>query len=234
MRDDAWKSRRAGMTAALAAMALGLLAAGAAPAPADHWELAGQWHLDEGARPDDSAGSTPDSSGHGIDLLLRLVGDRAGRFQRAFATGNNSLLGLGTLEGDARLRPAQLTAILWVTDESPGPGPSRYVLASGGGDCVPSAYAMYTSFAGDVNAGGLYFYVNVGGTAVHAPGVPPSAVWDGEWHMLAGTCYGDTVRFYLDGTRSAAARRPRGRSTTRTRTWRCGSPTTPARAPGPR
>src|SRR5262249_39578324 len=49
------------------------------------------------------------------------------------------------------------------------------------------------------NAGGLYFYVNSNGTGVHAPGVPPNKVWDGNWHLVAGTFDGSTVRFYLNG-----------------------------------
>jgi hypothetical protein len=98
------------------------------------------------------------------------------------------------------LAPQQLTVTAWV--QAPrSPGPSRYVLAKGSGlagQCTPAAWGMYTSFAGDVNEGGLYFYVNHGGQAYHAPGVPASAVWDGNWHMVTGTFDGSTARFYLD------------------------------------
>ena len=80
------------------------------------------------------------------------------------------------------------------------PGLMRYVLAQGSGmGCVPAAYGMYTSVAGTANAGGLEFYVSSGGRVYTAPGVKPAQIWNGQWHMVAGTFDRFRARFYLDG-----------------------------------
>ena len=101
--------------------------------------------------------------------------------------------------GSSLLRPSTLTVTLWVR-ASQSPGPSRYLISQGSSGCTPAAYAMYTSFAGDANEGGLYFYVNNGGTGYHAlPGVNANQIWNGQWHMVTGTFDGSKVRFYLDG-----------------------------------
>jgi hypothetical protein len=158
--------------------------------------LRGQWHLDEGARCDDSVASTPDSSGNNLSTSVIDACQVPGRFGTAFRFVQPSFVWTSS----ALLRPQELTALAWVRADK-SPGPSRYVLSQGSGigSCIPAAYGMYTSFEGDINQGGLYFYVTNGGRAYHAPGVPPSAVWDGKWHMIAGTFDGATARFYLDG-----------------------------------
>jgi hypothetical protein len=167
----------------------------AAPAARDAPGLRGQWHLDEGARCDDSVTTTPESSGSGLSTGVIDACQVPGRFGTAFAFQPSFVW-----TESALLRPQQLTALAWVRADQT-PGPSRYVLSQGSGTdtCIPAAYGMYTSFAGDVNQGGLYFYVNNGGHAYHAPGIPASAVWNGAWHMVAGTFDGTTARFYLDG-----------------------------------
>ncbi|HYF27196.1 MAG TPA: LamG domain-containing protein, partial [Baekduia sp.] len=191
-------SRRAGRLR-VAGVLLGLSLVGApATSLATHAEpLRGQWHLDTGATGnDDRTSGTPDSSGHGQDMVVRFTFQEPGRFGNAFRYLSSSLT---STTGTSSLEPAAVTALAWVR-RSGTPGPSRYVLSKGGGgSCLPSAYGMYTSFAGDALEGGLYFYVTHQGQGYHAPGIPPSAVWDGGWHLVAGTFDGSRVRFYLDG-----------------------------------
>ncbi len=178
-------------------VAAGMLAT-ALPAPAAHTataapRLLAQWHLDEGAPCGDSLSSTPDASGNGKGLALRNTCEGPGKLGRAMRfPGDAFTAGPG-------ITPSRLTVSLWVR-ATKSPGPSRYLFSQGSSvSCTPAAYAMYTSFAGDVNAGGLYFYVNHAGTAHHAPGIPPARIWDGSWHNVAGTFDGVKVRFYLDG-----------------------------------
>jgi hypothetical protein len=69
--------------------AIGLLATWLAAPPVaratDVEPLRGQWHLDEGATgPNDTVIFTPDSSGHGLDGVVRFMDAAAGRFAGAF------------------------------------------------------------------------------------------------------------------------------------------------------
>lgn len=138
----------------------------AAPAPV------GQWHLDEGARCDDSVSTTPDTSGNGYNAIATGACEVAGHSGEAYRFPAKWV----KADGD-KLRPlTQLSVRLWVR-ASKSPGPSRYLLSYGYGSCTPAAYGMYTSFAGDDNEGGLYFYVNKGGTAYHSPGLKPGQIW---------------------------------------------------------
>jgi hypothetical protein len=184
-----------------AAVVLAITAfAGAAVAPEARGAvplLEGRWHLDEGAPVGDEVSSTPDSSGNGVDAVVHYARAVTGRFGDAFGF-SPATTWVFVPNSSPLLRPQHLTALAWVKASTP-PGPSKYVLAQGWGNCIPAAYGMYTSFSGDVNEGGLYFYVNYGGTPHQAPGVPASKLWDGSWHMVAGTFDGSTARFYLDG-----------------------------------
>jgi hypothetical protein len=157
--------------------------------------LRAQWHLDEGGTVGDEVGTTPESSGHEIGSFVRFAGPVAGKFGNAFRFGSSSLLVAGS---SPLLEPETLTVVAWVRAAS-SPGPSRYVVGKGGGDCAPAAYAMYTGSPGQVNDGGLHFYVRHAEFAVHAPSVPAAAIWNDAWHMVAGTFDGATARFYLDG-----------------------------------
>jgi Concanavalin A-like lectin/glucanases superfamily len=191
--------RRARVSRCLTAVMLLAFAVALAAAPAalaDHSDLQGQWHLDEGARSDDSVSFTPDSSGHGLWPVVRYTSEVPGRFDKAFRYSTGSLT---QLDSTPLLQPAHVTAIAWVR-RAGSPGAYRYVVAQGSGSACPSsAYGLYTSYEGIASEGGMGFYVTSGVTAYHAPGVAPGAVWDGDWHMVAGTFDGSTVRFYFDG-----------------------------------
>jgi hypothetical protein len=162
-------------------------------------ELRAQWHLDEATGSSDTGSVSPDSSGNGLNLLVRSVGVVPGRFGNAFRFGTPaSVTEYGGLS--ALLRPEQLTTMAWVRADA-SPGNLRYIVAQGGSDgCIPAAYGLYTGAQGQPNAGGISFYVTHAGAAYHAPSVPAANVWDGAWHMIAGTFDGAKARFYLDGT----------------------------------
>ncbi|HVO52930.1 MAG TPA: LamG-like jellyroll fold domain-containing protein [Solirubrobacterales bacterium] len=174
---------------AVLVVALFALAASAASAAAD-MPLA-EWHLDQ-----ETGGETPDASGHGNDLGLDgasiLAGEGrwggalslAGEGERAGATGN------------AGLEPTAVTVVAWVRRKSgEAPGEYRYVLGDGGSDsCSPSSYALYTG-----GGKGLEFYFYDGSTFHSSPAASAASVWDGQWHAVAGTYDGSTVRLYVDG-----------------------------------
>ncbi len=177
---------------------LALLAVFAVPAvaQADHaGPLGGQWHLD-GSFPSGGGMGTADSSGHGLDATsptgVNLAGD--GRFG-----GSISPLNVGVLQPPASplLQPQRLTLLAWVK-RSGSPGTLRYIAGQGdnGGTCTASSYALYSGvFPGD----GLSFFVlQPNGFAVFSPNAG-NALWDGQWHLVAGIYDGTAVRLYVDG-----------------------------------
>src|SRR5262245_10410616 len=175
----------------LAGLALALtLALAPGPAAADQTGLVGQWHLDE-----DVAGSTPDSSGNGLngatDAVAVIPG---GRFGNAFTFDNGALV---RIPDSPLLEPQALTVVAWVNHSGPGPGASRYVLAKGGdAACHNSSYALGTG-----PAGGLVFLVRdaMSTNGFVSPAVDPLVIWDGQWHAVTGTYDGSRVRLYVDG-----------------------------------
>lgn len=99
----------------------------------------------------------------------------------------------------ASLEPAQVTLEAWVR-HSGSPGTFVYVAAKGAG-FVAASYALYTG--GD---GGMYFYIYnpaaAAGATSPGSGTFPwdTFLWDGNWHHVAGTYDGATVRLYVDGS----------------------------------
>ena len=152
-----------------------------------------QYHLDEGGSSGDGVGTTPESSGNNLSTAVRFATPVAGRFGNAFQFGPSSRM----FTESPLLRLQSVTVMAWVKAPST-PGPLRNVMAQGGGGCEPAAYALYTGSSSGPHAGGLHFYVYDGAVAA-APGVPASAIWDGAWHMVAGTFDGATARLYVDG-----------------------------------
>jgi Concanavalin A-like lectin/glucanases superfamily/PKD domain len=199
-------------TAIGACLVVGVLLAGwvmASRAFADP-NLIGEWHLDAINTGGSQRGfatinaTTPDSSGHGFDLSVSggVTVDPNGRFGKAFDFDGAFGL-LGRVE-TAALEPQQMTVLAWVKS-SGSPGSYKYVVAQGGyGDgvstgCSGSAYALYTG-----PSGGLAFYVAVGGGPVMASPDAGTGLWDGQWHAVAGTYDGSTVRLYVDGNEVGA------------------------------
>jgi hypothetical protein len=161
--------------------------------------LVAQWPLDSGYL---SGGSeyTEDVSGNGLALTSAAntmrFGTESGKFGGYLAGTNTS-----TLEVDSPLlAPPQLTLLAWVK-QSGFPGTLRYIAGRGddGGNCGGSSYALYTGYSGSP---GLHFYVRTaesGGTNVLTDVPADSSVFDGNWHLIAGTYDGTDARLFVDG-----------------------------------
>jgi hypothetical protein len=84
-----------------------------------------------------------------------------------------------------------LTVEAWV--KATAPGPYAYIVDKGINGTVAASYGLYTGFTG-----GLFFYVYNGESAAVSPDAG-ARIWDGQWHHVAGTYDGNTVRLYVDG-----------------------------------
>jgi hypothetical protein len=155
--------------------------------------LVGQWHFDTTQfTPRTDLLETLDSSGNGLDATLTGTTLVPGRFDNALEfTGAN--LSEAVVQGpEPALQPEDVTVLAWVR-RSGSPGEFRYVMADGARACSAASYALETG-----SGGGLVFYVDEG-PAVHMSPDAGTSVWDGNWHMVAGTFDGLTVRLYVDG-----------------------------------
>jgi hypothetical protein len=182
----------------LTALVAAVIACAIAPAAAHahHSVLAGQWHLDEGATNNsDVDGATPDSSGHGLTGTVESMAPATGRFGTAFTGINvNSIVRFAPAP---ELRPANVTLIAWAR-RAGDPGAVKVIAGHGAdGTCGHASYALYTGGSAP-GAAGLQFYIWNGLEVRISPNAGTS-MWDGQWHMIAGTYDGSAVRLYLDG-----------------------------------
>lgn len=104
------------------------------------------------------------------------------------------------------LAPQQLTLLAWIKQNG-YPGPLRYIAGRGddGPTCLGSSYALYTGYPGKE---GLHFYIRQpgpGAPSVLSESPPDSSVFDGKWHLVAGTFDGSNMRFYVDGNQIGPA-----------------------------
>lgn len=174
--------------AALAVIALAIPSSAAA-------ETLARWPLDEG-----SGQVTADISGNGHDGRLGLSGGIdshdpdwvAGRFGNAlrFDGDSNDFVTIGA---PGSLRPARISVQAWVRRLG-SPGSWRYIVSSGASACDSAPYGLYSGFGG-----GLAFYVSDRNRYVLSGEATAGAVWDGNWHLAAGTYDGQRVRLYVDG-----------------------------------
>ena len=89
------------------------------------------------------------------------------------------------------LEPTTVTVEAWV--RATAPGRSAYIVSKGALGGIAASYALYTG-----TNGGLQFYIGGGGSFALSPDAG-TAVWDGEWHHVAGTFDGAVVRLFVDG-----------------------------------
>jgi hypothetical protein len=143
---------------------------------------------------------TPDASGNGLSLATAAgamnFGSAEGKFGQYLGGGNTATPEVTS----PLLAPQHLTLLAWIKQEG-DPGPLRYIAGrgdDGGGSCSGGSYDLYTGYPGN---GGLHFYIRT--TAPGAPPVlsepAPESVFDGHWHLVAGTYDGTNVRFFVDG-----------------------------------
>ena len=97
---------------------------------------------------------------------------------------------------DPSLEPEYITLEAWVRSGQT-PGTHRYVVSK----YLPeksgsySSYALYTG-----GTGGLVFYIGNTSWVKFSSAVTEDKIWDGQWHHVAGTYDGKTIRLYVDGS----------------------------------
>ncbi len=200
----------------LAAVAFGSAASARAAAP-----LVAQWPLDS-SHVVGASDVTDDVSGNGLALAAPAgtmqFGSLSGRFA-SYLEGTNA----PTLKvSSPLLAPARVTLLAWIK-QTGNPGNLMYI--AGRGDdgyptCSTSSYALYTGPG--VNPG-LHFYVHSPTVSAVSDAPATASVFDGQWHLVAGTFDGSNVRLYVDGTRrctQVGARRHRLRAARRLQSLR--------------
>jgi hypothetical protein len=196
--------RRSSISGLLAVLALVLAAAFATSASAAS-PLVGEWPLESSS----VAGATeytPDASGNGLALAGPVgsmrFGTEGGKFGGYLAGANSTPLQVTS----PLLAPQQLTLLAWIK-QSGYPGFLRYIAGRGndGPTCSGSSYALYTGYSA---IAGLHFYVrqpNPTATSAITAAPPDSMVFDGNWHLVAGTFDGSAIRLYVDGVQIGPA-----------------------------
>jgi hypothetical protein len=97
-----------------------------------------------------------------------------------------------TVPDSPSLEP-QKVSVLALVRGSTSPGTYRYVVSKGAMGCTTASYGLYTG-----SNGGMAFYVYNGVNYEVSPEAQPS-IWNGKWHVVAGTYDGSTVRLFVDG-----------------------------------
>lgn len=168
--------------------ACALPASGAAAVP-----LVGYWPMIEG-----SGQIVHDFSGHGNNGVLGSstavepsdpTWIKGGLFGAMHFAGGQYV----TIPDSPSLEPAKVTVLALVRGSS-SPGQWRYVLSKGSMGCTAGSWGLYTGFGG-----GMAFYV-FDGTNFYVSPEYPTTIWNGKWHVVAGTFDGTTVRLFVDGT----------------------------------
>jgi hypothetical protein len=164
----------------------------AAPAAAAGPALVGYWPMIEG-----SGQVVHDLSGRGNNGVLGTTAAvessdpawiRGGVLSALHFSGGQMV----TIPDSPSLDPAQVTVLALVRGLG-SPGQWRYVVSKGAMGCTAGSYGLYTGFSG-----GLGFYVFDGQSFDVSPEAP-TTIWNGRWHVVAGTFDGTTVRLYVDG-----------------------------------
>jgi hypothetical protein len=156
--------------------------------PAAHAQrLAARYNLD---------GSAQDSSGNGIDATPfgSPEGIADGRFGTAFRFGD--VTDGFVVQSSSLLQSPTVSVAAWVRSPTAVPTVKTILSQGGAGNCSYSSYALYTG--GSKDTAGVRFYIWNGKAATTSP-VAPQTIWDGQWHMVAGTYDTAKVRLYVDG-----------------------------------
>lgn len=97
------------------------------------------------------------------------------------------------------LQTPAVTAMAWVK-RSGSPGAGAYVVAQLDvcAACTSVSYGLTSGASGN-----LSFQIFDGVSVVSSPDAAP-AIWDGNWHLAAGTYDGAAVRLYIDGVQVGA------------------------------
>jgi hypothetical protein len=161
--------------------------------------LIGDWSL-ESSSPAGATETTGDTSGNNLSLAgpagTMHFGTDAGKFGGYLAPASATPMQVTS----PLLAPPQLTLLAWIK-QSGYPGLLRYIAGRGndGPTCGGSSYALYTGYSA---VAGLHFYVrqpDAAATGVLSDSPPDAAVFDGNWHLVAGTYDGANIHLYVDG-----------------------------------
>lgn len=167
--------------AAILAITLPTIPAGAIASP----QLVGRWTFDNGTA-NDSSGNGNNGALFGSPTFVDSP-----MVQAIDLNGSQYV----EVPDSSTLEPAAVTVEAWVKADS-SPGAYRHIVSK----YLPekagsySSYGLYTG-----SSGGLYFYIGNMSTYKLSPGLASSAIWDGNWHEVAGTYDGTDVRLYVDG-----------------------------------
>lgn len=160
--------------------------------------LVGQWHFDAAfpTNPDDSESAryTPDSSGGGrnIEWCNGCANLGEGRWGNGY-DGASSFPSRAAPGADLQ----RVTLMAWVrTGAYPPAGSLIAGRDTSGVTCEEMPYSLQ-QMGGDALPGATFTIRKFDGSAVLSP--VSARIDDGQWHMLAGTFDGTTVRLYLDG-----------------------------------
>lgn len=187
------------------AVSCALFAAGAAPSASAAPPLVADWPLDSAVT--GGTDVTEDDSGNGLALSSAAgtmkFGTAGGKFGGYLSSSNVTPVQVDS----PLLATQQVTLLAWIK-QSGNPGTLRYIAGRGddGPTCSGSSYALYSGYPGNP---GLHFYVrqpDPAGTSALSDAPPDSAVFDNQWHLVAGTYDGANVRLYVDGVQIGAAK----------------------------
>lgn len=171
-----------------------LVAAPAASASGGGPKIGGLWLLDEGSGQvarewSGNANNGTLGSTASVDANDPTWIPGAYRGTKALSFGGDDFV---SVPNSPSLESARVTVGAVVRSSSPGP--FRYVASKGALQCQTASYGLYTGASG-----GLSFYVSDGLSYTLSPDAGVN-VWDGRWHLVAGTFDGATVRLYVDGS----------------------------------
>ena len=92
------------------------------------------------------------------------------------------------------LEPSEITVEAWVKRLG-SPGGAIYIVSK----YLPNRYGSYSSYGLYTGSGGIRFYIGYTSSWIGSPEASAAAVWNGEWHHVAGTFDGSNIKLYLDG-----------------------------------
>lgn len=120
-----------------------------------------------------------------------LTGNAGYANSRVTGQAFNTTDGTVEIPDSASLQPANLTIEALVSGRTVG---TNKFLISKSATASASSYAFTTG-----PNGGLVFSVNLSGSGLTASPSAPASIWNADFHHIAGTYDGQTVRLYLDG-----------------------------------
>ncbi len=160
------------------------------PAPAEPEPgLVLKWHLDKVNGP-----SVTDTSGNDFrGTTTRVAPVSPARFKGGLTVqapdGGGATPGVGH-QSENKLQPANVTVLLWARSSTPSATAVIATKGTTGTSCLPGAYGLLGTDKAE--------FVMRGASGI-ARSPAASGVWDGQWHMLAGSYDGSKLRLYVDG-----------------------------------